>query len=274
MKKAINVEKDYFGLTLNEQIACAKKIGFDAVFFDWVDNESFFETANFAKANEMEIASIHAPFGDVCDIWEEESPEFLNTLKKCVTDCAKIGTKTIVCHVHIGFDNEPSVTEYGIKNFNELLDLAEKQGINIAFENTEGLERLYGIKEHLENRARCGFCIDTGHELCYNGGKDLLKDFGNKLFFLHINDNLGQTLPSPFWHDDAHMVPFKEGKVDWNRFTENLKRLNFDGYLSFEMCISNKPDRHTHDDLIGITCEYFHKQVYDAAVRLENMIRQ
>ena len=271
MKKAVNVETNNFDLSLKDQIISAKKAGFQGVFFDWSDTDEFKEIIKFAKDNGMGIASIHAPFDHVRDMWNEENPDILKRLLKCVSVCGELGVKTIVCHVYIGFDTIPEVNETGIKNFSLLIDEAEKYDVNLAFENTEGVECLYGIKEHLSHRKNCGFCIDTGHELCYNGGKDLLKDFGNKLFFLHINDNLGVTGESIFWTDDAHMLPYK-GKVDWERFCNNLKRIKFNGWISLELCVKNKPEKHTHDDLIDVSCDEFYKMAFDAATKLEGNI--
>ncbi len=272
MKTAVNVEKDFFDIPLNEQMMSVKNAGFDGVFFDWSDSEEFTDNVNFAREIGLEIASIHAPFDNVCDMWTEEKPPIFHKLIKCINTCGKLDIKTLVCHVYIGFDTLAKVTDTGIKNFALLIDEAEKYDLNLAFENTEGVECLYGIKKYLSERKNCGFCIDTGHELCYNAGYDLLKDFGDKLFFLHINDNMGVTGNRIFWTDDAHIMPLKRGKVNWQRFFDNLKRLNWDKWISLELCIKNKPDKHTHDDLIGVTPDDFFKMAFDTAKRIEGNI--
>ena len=272
MKKAVNVESNFFDIPLKEQMLSVKKVGFDGVFFDWCDSEEFTENVNFAREIGLEIASIHAPFDYVCDMWNKEKPEIFHKLIKCINDCGNLRVKTLVCHVYIGFDTLAKVTETGIKNFSLLIDEAEKYDLNLAFENTEGVECLYGIKKHLSHRKNCGFCIDTGHELCYNAGYDLLKDFGDKLFFLHINDNMGVTGDRVFWTDDSHIIPFKQGKVNWQRFCDNLKKLNWNGRISLELCMKNKPEKHTHDDLIGITPDEFFKMAFISAKRIEGNI--
>lgn len=272
MKKAVNVETSNFDASLKEQILAVKKAGFDGVFFDWSDSDEFANNVNFAKESGLEIASIHAPFDHVCDMWNEEKPEIFHKLIKCINDCGKLNIKTLVCHVYIGFDTLAIVTDIGIKNFSLLIDEAEKYDLNLAFENTEGVECLYGIKKYLSHRKNCGFCIDTGHELCYNAGYDLLKDFGDNLFFLHINDNMGVTGDRVFWTDDSHIIPFKHGKVNWQRFTDNLKRLNWNSWISLELCVKNKPEKHTHDDLFGVPCEAFYNMAFEAAKRIEGNV--
>ena len=272
MKTAVNVEKSFFNIPLKEQMLSVKKVGFDGVFFDWNDTEEFSENVNFAREIGLEIASIHAPFDGIADMWLEEKPPIFHKLIRCIDSCGELDIETIVCHVYIGFDTVAKVTDKGLKNFSLLIDEAEKHGINLAFENTEGVECLYGIKEHLSYRKNCGFCIDTGHELCYNAGYDLLKDFGDKLFFLHINDNMGVTGDRVFWTDDAHIIPFKQGKVNWERLCNNLKRLKWDKWISLELCMQNKPGKHTHDDLIGVTPDEFFKMAFNAAKRIEGNI--
>ena len=59
MKKAVNVESNFFDISLKEQMLSVKKVGFDGVFFDWTDNEEFAENVNFAREIGLEIASIH-----------------------------------------------------------------------------------------------------------------------------------------------------------------------------------------------------------------------
>ena len=272
MKLAVNVEKSFFNIPLKEQMLSVKNAGFDGVFFNWSDDEDFAKNINSAKEIGLEVASIHAPFDNVCDMWSVDEPPIFNRLIKCIKECGRLDIKTLVCHVYIGFDTLAKVTDIGIKNFSLLVDEAEKYDLNLAFENTEGVECLYGIKKHLSHRKNCGFCIDTGHELCYNAGCDLLRDFGDKLFFLHINDNMGVTGDRIFWTDDSHIMPFKQGKVNWQRFCDNLRRLNWNKWISLELCKDNKPGRHTHDDLIDVSCEEFYKMAFDAAKKIEDKI--
>ena len=60
-----------------------------------------------------------------------------------------------------------------------------------------------------------GFCIDTGHELCYNHGQDMIGKYGKKkVFGTYLNDNMGMTGETLTWLDDAHMLPY-DGVADW-----------------------------------------------------------
>ena len=54
------------------------------------------------------------------------------------------------------------------------MEKAKEYGIRIAFENTEGEEFLFALMEYFKDDAAVGFCWDSGHEMCYSYGKDLL----------------------------------------------------------------------------------------------------
>ena len=97
MKKAVNVEKDYFGLSLKEQMRFVKAAGFDGVFFNWEDSEEFKENVSFAREFGLEMASVHAPFDNICDMWTEEKPPIFHTLLKCIRDCGELHIETVVC---------------------------------------------------------------------------------------------------------------------------------------------------------------------------------
>ena len=60
------------------------------------------------------------------------------------------------------------------------------------------------------------FCWDTGHELCYNRGKDMMQYFGKYIISTHINDNMGVRDNSGIisCKDDMHLLPF-DGIGDW-----------------------------------------------------------
>ena len=120
MKLAVNVEKRFFDIPLKEQMLSVKKAGFDGVFFDWSDSEEFADNVNFAREIGLEIASIHAPFDNVCDMWSVDEPPIFNRLIKCIKECGRLDIKTLVCHVYIGFDTLAKVTDIGIKNFSLL----------------------------------------------------------------------------------------------------------------------------------------------------------
>ena len=73
-------------------------------------------------------------------------------------------------------------------------------------------------------------CLDTGH-LHVAGGKqsDFIRDVGQLLYALHIQDNEGQT--------DEHLIPYGNGTIDWDDFIQGLAALDkpYGGLFNFEI---------------------------------------
>ena len=120
-------------------------------------------------------------------------------------------------------------------------------------ENTEGEGYLRVLFDQLKGEPALGFCLDTGHEYCYNYAKDLLAEYG-PLTYIHVNDNLGITGDSIFWLDDAHLIPY-DGIVDFDRVARRLAKLGFTDTLTCEMTTASKPGRNTHDIYADLSCE-------------------
>lgn len=114
-----------------------------------------------------------------------------------------------------------------------------------------------------------GFCWDSGHELCYNRGKDMLRLYGDRLIATHLNDNLGVSdfEGQIFWTDDLHLLPF-DGIHDWKQVADRLNRCGYDGVLTFELIRGNKPNRHDGDKYQQMPVESYIAECYARACRL------
>ncbi len=156
----------------------------------------------------------------------------------------------------IGMD-EHTPTAIGLKRYGRLMAAAEERGVTVAFENTEGMEFLEAIMKEFHASPCCGFCWDTGHEQCYNYGRDMMALYGSKLVATHINDNLGMTDPKVMtWLDDAHLLPF-DGIIDWKHVVERLDAAGYKGIYTAELTNQNKPGKNTHDRYASWSCETF-----------------
>ena len=145
------------------------------------------------------------------------------------------------------------------------IDMAEKHGVKLGFENVEGEEYLAALMEHFWDSPACGFCLDTGHELCYNGGKDMLSLYGDKLCHTHFNDNLGVYDPSLTWENDLHLVP-GDGIVDFAGVMTRIEKTPYDGPILFELTLTNKPGRGDHDRYRAMGAEGFYRFAYERAL--------
>ena len=254
------------GLSMDEHVALLRRIGWDGFFTGWDPDK----TPQFAAAAEkygMIYQSIHAPFTQVRYLWDEGKlgEQVTAELITCVRDCATHGIPVMVIHPFIGF-GEHTPTEAGLCNFGKIISAADSLGVRLGFENVEGEEYLAAIFERYADHPSLGFCFDTGHELCYNRGKDMLADYGHALCHTHFNDNVGVTGEDIFWTDDLHLV-MGDGIADWKGIMRRIRKTDYDGPLMCELTFSNKPDKHTHDGYAAMG----HEQFY--AFALERMRR-
>ena len=254
------------GLDHIEQIKIMKNVGFEAFFTDWVPEKTE-EIANAAARLGMFQQSIHSPFsGDykVRFLWDGgEAGDFVtNSLIKCVEDCGRFDIPVMVIHPFIGFkDHTP--TQVGLDNYARVIEAANKAGVKLGFENVEGEEYLAAIMERFWNEPSLGFCLDTGHEMCYNRHKDMLALYGEKLCHTHFNDNLGVRGEEITFHDDLHLMP-TDGIADWHGIMERIRKTGYDGILMSELSFANKPGKNGIEHKYAeMSVEEFMKEAFD-----------
>ncbi len=195
-------------------------------------------------------------------------------LNECLEVCAEVGSPIMISHVYIGFDKDEKPTELGLKRFEKVVNTAEKLNVKIAFENTEGEEFLSAVMEHFKGNRSVGFCWDSGHENCYNFGKNMLALYGDRLFCTHLNDNLGVSDFGGhiFWTDDLHLLPF-DGIRDWAEAAQRLNSVGYDGILTFELNRMGKPGRHDNDKYMNMSPEQYVAEASNRACRFADLKR-
>lgn len=257
--------------TPEEQVKLIKAAGFEGIFADWSATGSLDEVAKAVKEEGLIFQSIHAPFKRAADMWhenEEKAEAAVAELIACLDDCKRLCVPIMVAHAFIGFD-EHNPTPLGIKRFERVVKAAEEKGIKIAFENTEGEEYLDALMEAFKNNKNVGFCLDTGHEMCYNRSRDMLLSYGDRLIATHLNDNLGISRSDGeiFWTDDLHLLPF-DGIADWEDIAARLDEWGFKDIMTFELTVSSKPDRHENDKYAAMPTEQYLAEAYSRACRV------
>lgn len=270
---------DDFGLSEAEQIRLFKKTGFEAFTGNWGvgDDEKVIESAKVAKEEGMIFQSFHAPWNHVADMWDEnereDAEEGVKDLSHFIDLCSDLEIPIMISHVYVGFDEPCVPTGFGIDNYGRVIEHAEKRGVKIAFENTEGDEALDTLLTEFHDNEFVGFCWDSGHEMCYNRSKDLLSLYGDQLIATHINDNLGikDFNGKIFWTDDLHLLPF-DGIADWNYNAKRLADTGFDDILTFELNNMSKPDRHENDKYFKLPIEEYVSEAYARACRFSVMV--
>ena len=254
------------GVDVIEQMRIMKNVGFNAFFTDWKPERTE-EIANEAARIGLFQQSIHSPFSGnyrVRYLWEGgEAGDFVReALIECVKDCARFDIPVMVIHPYIGFQ-EHTPTEIGLDNYARIIEVANKLGVKLGFENVEGEEYLAALMERFWNEESVGFCLDTGHEMCYNRHKDMLALYGEKLCHTHFNDNLGVRGEEITFHDDLHLMP-TDGIADWHEIMERIRKTGYDGILMSELSYADTPGKngiiHKYTEL---SMEEFMREAYE-----------
>lgn len=162
----------------------------------------------------------------------------INYIKESFNTAITLGThKVIVCPGHTLYSQSLESAWQLLKESLEiLLEHAQKYDITLLLEPAHRMESdliitvddaLRIIKEIKSNRI--GIVLDTGHAAI---NKESLKDCIKKLnesksiFHLHIDDNNGLM--------DEHLIPGR-GKINFVPFLKELKRINYQGFLTVEL---------------------------------------
>ncbi|MBO4355405.1 MAG: sugar phosphate isomerase/epimerase [Clostridia bacterium] len=258
-------------ISKEEELETVAEVGWDGVFTGWGGKGSIVELAKNIEKNGLYYQSVHAPFGGAAKLWDEgpAGDDEVARLSDCLRDSAEVGVDLVIMHAIIGFDKF-TPTELGVIRFDRLFDLAEKLNVRIALENTEGECYLETLLNASKGRGNVGFCIDTGHEMCYNYSKDLIGKYHDRVIATHLNDNMKITGDKITFHDDAHMLPF-DGLADWQGIADRLKKAGYEGPLTFELTRIPKPEKHTHDIYQDLSDRQFIELAYEKAVKFRNM---
>lgn len=271
-KICTNINPGFKDVSFEACLDALKGAGFDGVFTGWTPGDML-RRAKLIRSKGLYFQSIHAPFSKANTPWEEgdAGDSEIAMLTDCIRESSAAEVPIVIIHPIIGMDrHEP--TALGIERFGRLVREAEGLGIMLAFENVEGIEYLERIISELGSSPAVGYCWDTGHEMCYNHSMDVAALFGNKLICTHLNDNFGQTDPNVMtWHDDSHLMPF-DGIADWSGIAARLKRAGYAGELTFEMSLSSKPGRNTHDIYKGLDINAYFALLHSKAVQFAQML--
>ena len=247
-----------FDESIEEQIGIAAQAGYESIASNWMDGADVATWGRIARDNGLEYNYLHAPFTEMHTLWEagEAGDSYTDMLIRGLDACVAAGTSNYVCHVIIGMDRH-SPSEIALPRLLRLLDEAAARNIQIAFENTEGLEYLEMVMKAFAGHPSCRFCWDTGHELCYNHGRDVMALFGDRLTVTHLNDNFGMTDPKVMtWLDDSHLMA-GDGIADWTGIVRRLNAHNFKGIYNLELTRTSRPKRNTHAKYANMSCLEF-----------------
>lgn len=165
--------------------------------------------------------SLHSQLSRIFSCNEKGFPEFseaeMNILKSEVVISKIIGIRQINFHM-----KETEFTQEEINRFNEIIDFAEQNGIEMIYENHVCSEEV--IFRVLNTFSRVSFCLDIGHlNVAIHKGKfnmnlkEFLEKIKSRLVHIHAHNNYGEK--------DEHNS-LDKGNFDWKFVLNNLKNGN------------------------------------------------
>ena len=271
-KFGISLNREYGAMPITDAIELIKAAGFSAVSPTWGSKIDMDAVCQKAKAVGLFIQSIHSPFGSTDKLWSpdpEVCSKALGFVMRALDDCIRNQVSIMVMHAWIDNGLSYDMENLYFGNFDAIVAKAAANGVQIAFENTEGEEYLFALLEHYKGNPHVGFCWDSGHEKCYNHDMDLLARFGDRLLMTHLNDNLGISDPGGeiTYLDDLHLLPF-DGCIDWQRNARRLSGCKALPYWNCELLLVSKPGRNENDKYGQMPLADYFKLAYKRAERI------
>ena len=252
MKLCIDFIEPYEVLGMENAIKAIKAAGFDGIDFSFkektgkemlLDENWEHHAWRIRKALDdggLVCNQTHAPydFSAECKLCPK-TPE-MAWIIRAFRFSQILGAKTVV--VHAVTDVKPvDFIPYNLRFYKLLEPYAEAANVKIGVENLfrfdkkfhrfEGVfetgEKLSSFIQKLRS-AQFVACIDTGHAALTGVPAEKLIAGMNKNLVkcLHIHDNDGK--------DDLHLLPHS-GVIDWDAFAASLKKIGYDGDLTFEI---------------------------------------
>ncbi|MBE6602170.1 MAG: sugar phosphate isomerase/epimerase [Ruminococcaceae bacterium] len=214
-----------------------KDVGFDCFFTGRYTKEAV--AALRKRADEVGLAfeTIHAPFAAINTMWLPGMSyrPIYEGMEQSIKSAAEFGIPTVVTHLSSGW-NAPEVNDLGLSRFDELVILADRLGVTLAFENLRKIGNVAYIVDRYEGMKHVGFCYDWGHEHCYTKTVDWMDIYCRRVACTHIHDNHGRG-EEKTGDPDQHLLPF-DGTVDYAHIMQKLDAYGYAGPLTLEVGMS------------------------------------
>ena len=265
------------GPSPEEQLPVLKKTGWDGVFFPWTGQGTDHILASKIQAEGLVLQSVHAPYDRADKLWKSDDEGEAEVARqiRCIRDTALWGCGLVVMHAVVGMERIAPTDrerECGFENFLKIFDAAASAGTIVAMENTEGEQYLDALIQHFRGHPGLGFCIDTGHEICYDHSHDLIGKYADCLVCTHLNDNLGMSGEKITWLDDLHLLPF-DGAADWENIIARLNAAGYRGDITLEVKLESREGRHEHDAYRAMPFAEYAALALERARQIGEMLR-
>lgn len=240
-----------------------KKAGFKKVFLSWVNNgwgETHEKIFDLCKKHDIEIAFAHIGYRGthaVTNLWKDGKlgDEVAEAICQDLEKVKEHGISIAVMHVSKSNEN-PVLSQLGIRRFEKIVAKAEELGIELALENTAWKGVLEYIFDNIKSD-KLKVCYDSGHDHAHFKDTFDFKKFKGLIVATHMHDNHA--------NGDEHLLPF-DGTVDWTHYVvENLKNAEYEGTLSCEACYRNEYEK--------IEPQKFFEMAYERMLELNKRLK-
>ena len=223
--------------------------------------EQIDQIRNLAENLGCEFSQSHPPYipSPYARFSTQEDEDFFYQMElRSIRMSAMLGVKWAVLHPVTDpvadISDIDAHIRYNFQKFGDVLQLADKENVGIAFENMFDLPaqpRRFGVSatelSALQDAARSnkvGICWDTGHaNKTYSDQIPAIMSLGDRIKALHIDDNYGK--------DDLHMLPF-EGFIPW----EKVMHAFYVSHCDADLTLETVTNRCMPDELADWTAKY------------------
>ena len=235
------------GKTINDELFSAyRETGIKAIeitmSYDLYDSIDYESIAALSQKYDIELWSFHLPFCpfekiDISSVDSDKREYSISYFTELIKKASAIGIDKFVVHPSIEpiDDIERSEKmECAKKSLAELAEIAAQCGAVIAVENLPRTclgKNSIEIEELLSADDRLRVCFDTNH-LLKEDFEDFIKRVGSKIITTHVSDY--------DFVDEKHWLP-GEGKLDWTRLYNALKKSGYKGAWLYELAFGSTP---------------------------------
>ncbi len=205
-------------------------------FFLNSNDEKIDNSAKEFLAKGISIRSVHAPFGNGCNLSDfdtDERKKAIQTHRDLLYKVARADIEMIIIHPGVSVRSKEDIENMNLlamDSISQLIATAEETGVALAVENMlpghPGCEirHITDIVDQIGSPS-LGICFDTGHAHVCGNMKEYMSAFGKNIISIHAQDNDGTR--------DMHLQP-PYGTIDWRAFTEILQEIEYDRPITIE----------------------------------------
>lgn len=222
----------WFGypLELDDRLRLISEAGFKAVLLWWAVESAYEppipQKVDCAAKHGLAVENAHLHFDGVNSLWLEgsEGEHYCEELIGLIAKAGVYGVPTLVVHPTRTL-TPPPFSEVGYYRFMRMVDVADKAGVELAFENLKTADRLYELMA-LIDAPHVGVCFDSGHNHYATPERRVCRDHAPRIKAVHLHDNDGTR--------DAHNIP-GDGTTDWALVRKELIDSAYKGAWSLEI---------------------------------------